>query len=496
MGYDPGGGSGETLSMMKQRSSLEQVQGMALSLGAVAASVALALYGYLGTFSRYGSDDYCLSAFFLQGNLIPALIERYNTASSRYTNILFIGLVDRLFGWYNVAILPPLMLGLFVLGLYLLLKEINEMLAWSWNRRVILFLSLWVVFFSIMQAPNLYETLYWRAGMTSHLAPLVFIPFFGVFLLRQIRKTREKLPALWVQILGFLIPLVIGGLSEPPTALMITVLALAVAAAWWWVAPPRRRSILILLMGSLLGAFCALVVMAVAPANSIRMQTPPPPLPDLLARIVYYPFYFMVDTLRALPLPTLVSLTVPALFFYVQYAQASARLSRAARNRLWLLGLLVFVLAYLFIAAGFAPSAYGQSYPVPRARFGGRVLMTLAVMAEGILFGILVAQVRSLRSRSLRWLAIFALVLLAFYPLRTAWRLWSEIPVYQQRAAAWDLRQSEIYSLKAEGVQDLTVRFLRGEKIQDLGDHSGFRLNRCAAVLYGVNSIVAVPMDQ
>jgi hypothetical protein len=27
-----------------------------------------------------------------------------------------------------------------------------------------------------------------------------------------------------------------------------------------------------------------------------------------------------------------------------------------------------------------------------------------------------------------------------------------------------------------------------------LGDHTGFRLNRCAAALYGVNSIVAVPM--
>ena len=44
-------------------------------------------------------------------------------ASSRYTNILFIGLSDTVLGWYNVAILPALMLSLFVLGLYLLLKR-------------------------------------------------------------------------------------------------------------------------------------------------------------------------------------------------------------------------------------------------------------------------------------------------------------------------------------------------------------------------------------
>jgi len=66
--------------------------------------------------------------------------------------------------------------------------------------------------------------------------------------------------------------------------------------------------------------------------------------------------------------------------------------------------------------------------------------------------------------------------------------------VYQQRAAAWDARESEIKALKAEGETDLVVRFLSNERLQDLGDHTGFRLNRCAAALYGVNSIVAVPM--
>ena len=75
------------------------------------------LYGYLGTFSCYGSDDYCLSAFFhREGSSSQLMVERYMTSSSRYTNILFIGLADKLLGWYNVAILPPLMLGAVCLG--------------------------------------------------------------------------------------------------------------------------------------------------------------------------------------------------------------------------------------------------------------------------------------------------------------------------------------------------------------------------------------------
>lgn len=481
---------------LTQRFSVDQFLGLALALGVFSTFIALALYGYLGTFSRYGSDDYCLSAFFLKDNLGNAMVQRYFVSSSRYTNILFIGFVDKVFGWYNVAILPGLMIVLFVLGLYLFLREINEMARLRWEPGIIFFLSLLVVYFSITQAPALYETLYWRAGMTSHFAPQVFIPFFGVFLLKQIRKARESIPPVWVQALCLIIPFVLGGLSEPPTAFMITVLGLGVVATWWWSDARYRRSILILLIWSLVGAMSALLVMAVAPANSIRMTTPPPPLPELLLRIIEYPLSFILDTLRALPIPTLVSVVIPALLFYGKYAQSPETLSRFSRNRLGIFMIAVLLFAYLFIAASFAPSAYGQSYPVPRARFGGRVLMTIALITEGVLLGILAVQARTLQSTYLRSFAIVALLLLAFYPLRTAERLAEEVPLYQQRAAAWDSRESEIKTLKADGVQDLIIRFLRGEKIQDLGDHSNFRLNRCAATLYGVNSIVAVPMDK
>jgi hypothetical protein len=149
---------------------------------------------------------------------------------------------------------------------------------------------------------------------------------------------------------------------------------------------------------------------------------------------------------------------------------------------------------YLLIAASFAPSVYGQSYPVPRARFAARVVMTIALLMEGALIGTLAAQIRitSFQTVYLRNSAILAFMIVALYPLRTAWRSLGEVPVYQQRAAAWDLRDAEIRRLKAEGTQDVIVGFLSDEEIQDLGDYTEYRLNRCAAVLYGVKSIVAM----
>lgn len=479
---------------MKQRFSAEQFFRLALALGILAVLIPLLLYAYLGTFSRYGSDDYCLSAFYLQDDLGSAMVQRYLNASNRYTNILFIGLVDNLFGWYNVAVLPPLMLVLFVWGLYLFLKGTAEMLGLQWDRWVVFFLSLLLAYFSVMQAPDLYETLYWRAGMTSHFAPVALMPFFGAFLLRQIRAAGQRSPSILVQIACFIIPLVIGGLSEPPTALMVTVLGLAILAAWRWSDAGQRWPVLTVLGWALLGALTSLVVMAVAPANSLRMQTAPPGFLELVGRVITYPIDFIVDTLRTLPLPTLISIVFPAIFFYGKYSGSPQSVSKEARSRLGILLLVVLVFAYLFIAASFAPSAYGQSYPAARARFTGRVVMTAALLMEGVLLGTLAAGIKFFQSTYLRSVAILALIVLAFYPLRTAGRLFPDVPVYQQRAAAWDARDAQIRAQKAEGIRDVAVPFLRDEQTQDLGDRVNFRLNRCAAILYGVDTMYAVPL--
>jgi len=487
----------ELLNGPKRKFSEEPYFWLALSVGILTTSIGLALYAYLGTFSRYGSDDYCLSAFFLQGDLISRMILRYFVTSGRYTNILFIGFVDKILGWYNVAILPPLMLTLFALGLYLLLKETGGIVASGWSPWIAFFMAVSIAYFAILQAPDLYETLYWRAGMTSHFAPLVFFLFLGVFLLKQIRSARERSPSLGIQALCFIGAFLAGGLSEPPTALMITILFLATCAAWWWGEARSRRSMLIILSWSLAGAMVALLVMAFAPANSLRLQTAPPGLVELLTRTLVYPFEFIMDTLRTLPVPTLISFVAPTVLFYVKFAHPSQNLSKEEYRRLGILIIVIFLIAYLFIAATFAPSVYGQSYPVPRARFAGRVLMTSSLTINGALLGILVANTRMkiLQSTHLRRFAIPVLTLLMLYPLRGAWRTSVEVPVYQQRAAAWDLRESEIRALKDQGVQDLVVRFLPDELIQDLGDHTSFRLNRCASIIYGVNSIVAVPMQ-
>lgn len=464
----------------------------AVLLGILTTLLALASYAYLGIFSRYAGDDYCLSAFYFQkGNLLTWMVDRYLNNSSRYTNILFIGLVDKLFGWYNVAILPPLMIALFVWGLYLFLNQIVKLFSLGWNRFVIVFLSALVVYFSIAQAPALYETLYWRAGMTSHFAPLVFLTFLGAFVVYQIGVATLRPPSLWILIFDFLAAFIIGGFSEPPVALVITILVLAIAAIWWFGDPRSRGSSFRILFATLAGSFFALIVLALSPANSIRLESAPPGLFQLIFETFQYPLFFIVDTFRSLPLPTLVSIAFPFILFLG--LSSSQGIPRVTAKQMILLMIVVLLLAYLFIAASFAPSVYGQSYPIPRARFAARVILTCALLMEGALIGIWIANLRSefFQQTGWRFMVAFVLMLLAFYPSRTALRNSADFSVYQHRASAWDLRDAEIRKLKMDGVQDIVIPFLSKEVIQDLGDHAGFRLNRCAASIYGVQSILA-----
>ncbi len=432
------------LNRARQESSGQQPFGSVVLLGIFTTLLAIGSYGYLGIFSRYGSDDYCLSAFYFQkGNFVTWMIERYLSDSSRYTNILFIGLVDKLLGWYNVAILPGLMLALFVFGFYLFLNEIAQIVSLRWNRLVTLFIAALVVYFSATY---------------------------------------------------FIASFILGGFSEPPTALLITVLVLGICAVWFLGRPQFRRSSLSILACSLVGSLLALAVLALAPANALRLGNTPPGLFELIFKTLQYPSLFIVDTFRSLPLPTLISITLPAvLFLGVSFLPLQAD-SNKTRNRIIFFMVAVLLLAYLLIASSFAPSVYGQSYPVPRARFAARVILTCALIMEGALIGVLIANTseRFFQPKNVRRFAVVVVILLSLYPLRTAWRNSMDIPIYQNRAVAWDLRDAKIRALKTEGVRDIVIPFLKKEVTQDLGDHAGFRLNRCAAAIYKVDSIVAL----
>lgn len=457
---------------------------LALGLNLFTLLIALFVFAYMGYYSRFIADDYCFALHFKQRPFLETLIGRYQNIAggNRFTNSFLFALAHAIGRQSGLRFFPALLIGIWDLCLT----------AWGYylyRRRAcgsLLFLPLlasWLIFYALWQAPQRYQTLYWYTSSVTHFAPLVFLPSLLAFLTWQ--AGHHPSPPWWIHFLNGLLFFLLGGFSEPPTAMLITAFGLL------WLSTfadrrlaPRRA----LFFWPLAGLSAAMLVMLLAPANTTRMDAPPP-LSLFLYRLVRFPLDFIWDSLVTQPIPSILSFM--GILLLVLASGEFPGISLPPR-KLLLAALLLLAIMYLLIAASFAPSIYGQSYPIARARFTARVIMTLTLMLEGALLGVLLSKVQFLQKSLLPSLL---LLLLALYPLRASLKMWqSELPQYQQRAAAWDARHARILTQIAEGKKDLIVEQLNSfEQVKELDSDPRHWVNRCAAAYYGVESIQALP---
>lgn len=463
-----------------------------LWLTGIFSAFVLIAYAYLGVFSRHMADDFC-SVGFTRTNFLVALWKNYLTTSDRFSNFMLISLSE--YVWpHSVTVLPALMLALWLIGIVWFLKETNQYARLGWSMPFIVIMTCLLIFLALFQAPNLYQILYWRSSMATHFAPLVFMSFFASFLLRSISR---GLFSGWYYPLVFVLALLLGGFSEPTTIILIGLLSLSIAAVWLWMETGARKPALRLLSYSLAGAMLALVIMAIAPANSLRLGDPPPALPLLISRSFEYVYEFSVNSFKTLPLPTFFTVLIPFLIFLGIYAAPVSVLSELQKKRIaWLL-ISVPIISYLLMVGSFAPSVYGQSFPVERARFSAQLILTVALMFEGAGSGILLAQWRPdfVRSLPLRTISAIFLMIAAFYPLRAAFQTFAHIPEYQDRAELWDAREAFVFKKVAQGELEIVVPGYPGVYgVKEWDDRKTHWVNRCVAKYYNIKTIRSVPM--
>lgn len=465
---------------------------VAARLQSAASVLALLAFAYQGTFARYMADDYCNAALFASGHVVQALIDRYMNISDRFSNILFIGFVEQ-FGRAGVRFVPGVMIGVWTIGLAWLAGELRKTFRLNWPPDLDIGLAALLAFVSILGAPNRVQIFFWRSSMSTHFAPIVFLTCLLAFLLQQARRAGTANLPPWVGPAAFLGAFMTAGFSEPPAFVIIAASGMALLGLWVWM--PGRRAARVLAIWTLSGASLALLVMFLAPGNSIRLGTAPPALPALVSRTLLYAFQFMIDSLKVVPLPSLFALAIPALLFFA-LSLPGEEFSFGQVRRLQIIALFTPLLLYILIAASFAPSVYGQSFPVPRARFAAYFLQMGALVVEGAVLGALSSQgLRNFSwSRAGAALALVLAGVAAIYPLRAGWLVVAASADYREWAAAWDARDALIRTKIAEGQTDLIVPGLSGiDQIKELDIRSHHWVNRCAARYYGVHSISAPP---
>jgi len=441
-----------------------RLAGFGLGALCLAFAIPLAAYTYMGSFMRIIGDDYCYAAMLRQFGFWMTQWQSYVAIGgyngNRYSLNLFSALVS-LFGPKANTALPGLAILAWLAGL-----------AWAWRNGTRLAglhtLSMsWLlaaealVFFTLSQAPDLDQALYWRTGMLTYLAPVITGSILLGFILWQANRPREQ-----VTLLGatFLLALISAGFSEVGDVAHITSLACLLA---WGGYETRRRGrkvnqnsvpsarLIAPASCALAGSLVALLLLAFSPSTHLRMQTMSSPA-SLLSTVqiaLYSARIFIVSvTIKRMMLPNLLLFS----FALAGGALLAAKAARSGNPRpimstgRWLLTLTgIVTTCLLIVVACMLPNAYVQSgYPELRALIIPRFVLVASTAGCGWLTGWFVHTRLARRPRGdyqvASLLAGLILVAAALSPLYAASPILSRAPLFIKWAHLWDKRDQQI----------------------------------------------------
>ena len=471
-----------------------------LAIGIVTFGMALILYAYLGFFSRYYADDFCLTGGFLTSGFWKSQISLYTAWSPSFTGT-FLQNLSEFFGRSAIQAWTALVVVLWTSALTWAIVQASRVTRLKVPTGLALLLAEVLVFFTILEAPQQYQSFYWRIGLVGYTLPLVFLTFLIGLIFNQLRKADPgHLP--WggsaaCAALAFFA----GGFSITYVILQTGLLALALIAVWLAIRPPSRRNSRMLVGATLAGSLLSLLVVVLAPGNAVRLSAMPTPphLFPLIRMAVSNTIIFVYISLKAYSFQNVLAVLVPMLITYALYA-SDKRLPKLQPSSLTLALFLIPAVSFLLILTVCAPSAYAESsYPEGRVLMEARFIMVFMTIAEGALIGMSLSQFHLWANEptpvylQLILAAVFLVVIL--YPIYDARKSYLEIPVYRQRAATWDAHNAIIQTSIQQGILDINIHDSQARSfdsfsgLMEIGSDPSFWVNQCAADFYGADHI-------
>lgn len=343
----------------------------------------LLLYILTGRYARFIQDDYCYAVHLRSHGLANSWLHAYLNptpfSGNRVTLTFFLDLAQTI-GSSSVPILPGLMILLWLVGMALLPHRLNRLFRWQISPLTSLVLSTGILAFTLSQAPNLTQVLYWRPGMFPYLAPLVCT----TWLLFLITSCSFQQPAPWILFLIVILAGLSGGFSETAAAFNTGLFSILLAASWAGMSRKNdlaRRGFLPL-WAALFGSLLAMLVLILSPAARFRQEAlfpQPPGFLDLVNITLESTRFFVIHSLYRVTLP---AFAVGGLGFCLgAWNDTSHPPSHPlSLSRLGFRILTASIAAFMILLCIMAPSAYAEAtYPEARVLLMARLVMVIYV---------------------------------------------------------------------------------------------------------------------
>lgn len=419
-------------------------------------SVALFIYGYLGSFTRFLADDYCSAHHATEDGFLGSIIFSYRTINGRYSAYGTDWVVLNLFDAYHIHWIPPLILAIWVLFtilfLYLLLKNAKIQNEIYWRAPLLAITSIFLI---MRLNPNVKQSFFWWNGMRSYLFPLVVLVFWGILLL----IAKEKIALKFLAFLSFGLFFLSGGLSETYLIMQFSLLVYLVLLRLLllfgdkkeWANLLKDKELVILFAG-IAGTLFSLAIILYAPSNAIRRSVMPP-APDLhtLLTISVASYISFLDEL--IHNKDKVFALLGAVFFLIWIGKAY---KLPNKNSKWLIPLSYFG-GLLLLFGTFLPGVYGYAKSPPTRTLVIGVFMLVALfLYASFLLGSLLAQYKDFPYQNII-IAIFSALLIATSATHAAKSLYASRQIYIDFAQKWDRVDSEILEAKFAGAPSITT---------------------------------------
>jgi hypothetical protein len=473
---------------------------LVIAIGIVTFGIALILYAYLGIFSRYYADDFCISGGFTAAGFWRSQIALYTGWSPGFTGT-FIQISSEYFGRSAIQAWAALTIVLWTMALTWAIAQAVRVTRLKMPTALALLLAEALVFFTILEAPQQYQVLYWRIGLVAYTLPLVFLAFLIGLIFNRLRKADAVRLSWGGSAACAALAFFAGGSSITYVVLQTGLLALAFIVIWLLIRPPFRRKIRMLVGAALVGSLLALLAVTLAPGNAVRLAAMParPHLFSFIRMAFTNSMIFIYISMKDNAFQNILAVLMPMLITYVLYAHDKS-LPKLRPSSLTLALFLIPVFSSLLVLAVCAPSAYAEfSYPEGRVLIEARFVMVFMMIAEGGLIGMSLSQFHLWANEpapfylQLILAAVFLVVIL--YPLYDARKTYLEIPFYRQRAATWDVHDAIIRASLQQGILDVNIKDSQASSfdafsgLSDLTSDPGNWVNQCAANFYGLHHL-------
>lgn len=465
---------------------------------AVALLLALSGQAYLGFFTRYVADDYCLARTVTRRGFWGSQIWTYYNHSGRFFSYLARESAEVIGHQYETRFLAAILLICWVAATTWAVMQFARFLGWRTGFVWSLVLSELIVFATLRTAPDPGQAFYWQAGAFTYTVPLILLTLY-IGLIPAFLSRKESSVA--VLAAGALLTIGAAGCSETNAALQCSGIGMALLfCSWSSSTRRRRRAVLPILCAGLLGSALGTIIVVAAPGNAmreapIRASVPALSVAQVVAKSLHGSVALILKMIRHRPMAALALVVIPIILTWFCDAGEAVVVRGLDVVRACALGCLF---AFALILITFAPAVYAFStLPPGRAELAAQWILLIALASGGIAVGAATCSWYLRQNRFLRTAPAF-LVLLLVLPW-TAWSLRHTALARSQLrryAAEWDAQDAQIRRTKALGRLDLIVpwspRLAVGGNVTGLEPLSGDAanwVNKCIADYYGIDSL-------